>query len=429
MSRSFDRLTASNAKTLPVGRHTDPAQAGLLLQVRPLAGGALSRTWLFRFQRRGERTLMTLGPLEHMTLIQARDAAQAAHKTIEEGMDPRRTGPRKFPTATPLPLSSDVVGTDVRHTIDYLVSEYMERYVKVEHAPDSTWALDIINREILPAWKGRDARSIKPAEVVDLGNRIADRGSLAMANRTIGTVRQIFDFGLGQSLIDGNPVPRKHKPGGTESSVERCLSDDEVNVLLHNLAALKHDRIRHYVKLLLLTGQRMGELAKAKWDNVDLPGALWVIPLIDIKTRKTSKRVHKVPLSAAAVIEFEALKVLAGDSRYVMATKPGAKGPTAPKELGKCITRPYAQKRLAALGIAYWSANDLRRTCRTGLADTGTENRLAEKCVNHATDTYDKSHYLPEKQAAFDRWAVKVEALAAAEAKKLRPVPYVPVKE
>ena len=45
----------------------------------------------------------------------------------------------------------------------------------------------VLDVDVLPIWKGRDARTIKPREVVELLDGIVQRGSRVMANRAART--------------------------------------------------------------------------------------------------------------------------------------------------------------------------------------------------------------------------------------------------
>lgn len=64
------------------------------------------------------------------------------------------------------------------------------------------------------------------------------------------------------------------------------------------------------INILLLTGQRRGELALARWSDISFEEKTWTIP----DEHSKSGRGHIVPLSEWAVKEFRALKSLAGTS-------------------------------------------------------------------------------------------------------------------
>jgi hypothetical protein len=59
------------------GFHTDSTR-GLYLRVAP--GG--SKSWVYRYQVAGKRRLMGLGPVDAVTLAEARDAALAARRLV-----------------------------------------------------------------------------------------------------------------------------------------------------------------------------------------------------------------------------------------------------------------------------------------------------------------------------------------------------------
>jgi hypothetical protein len=60
----------------------------------------------------------------------------------------------------------------------------------------------ILNQDVLPEWKGRDARTITPREVVELLDCILARGSRVMANRTAALLGQLFKFGIHRAIVD-----------------------------------------------------------------------------------------------------------------------------------------------------------------------------------------------------------------------------------
>src|SRR5262245_7423978 len=66
------------------GRYSDPGCTGLWLQITP----AGHRSWLLRYMLDGRARAMGLGPLELVSLTEARDLARAARRLLLEGKDP-----------------------------------------------------------------------------------------------------------------------------------------------------------------------------------------------------------------------------------------------------------------------------------------------------------------------------------------------------
>src|SRR5690606_12192636 len=142
----------------------------------------------------------------------------------------------------------------------------------------------------------------------------------------------------------------------------RALSDDELAAFVANVRTVHRTAgTAHALMILLLTGQRRGELCAARWANVDRAAGTWTIPDADAK----AGRGHVVPLTSWAVEEFEALAALAGRSAFVLPAA-GGKAALDPKLVTRSVAR--CQATWAKLGVGAWTAHDLRRTCRTGLA-------------------------------------------------------------
>jgi integrase len=395
MQRSGNRFTASALESKPPGAHTDPAQPGLQLLVRN-GKRTVSRTWLLRFKFRGEAGLLTLGKYPEMPLASARETAQRLREMARQGIDPRRAAP----TARNR-LPQQVSKTDT-HTVAFLAQEFVERRVRGRHKkPEYTEAL--IRSNILPCFGERDARSITSREIVELVDTIIDRKAPVLANRVAALLTQMFRFGVARALINASPVVFQERPGGREKPRERILTDAELKAFLKNpIAATRYERLAHVVTLLLLTGQRRGELAAARWVDVSFEERIWHIPPENSK----NGRGHDVPLSDWAATEFSHLKSLAGTSPWVLPDKRGTTHLEA-----KLLTRGIAKtaSRFERQGIAEFTLHDLRRTCRTGLARIGIAPHIAERVLNHAQEripgTYDRHDYLSEKRDALERWS------------------------
>ena len=157
-------------------------------------------------------------------------------------------------------------------------------------------------------------------------------------------------------------------------------------------------------QLLLLLGQRRSEVAEMLWPEIDFKKRLWTIPA----ERTKSVREHFVPLPDAAV---EILKSLPrfDDGDYVFTTSNGRR-PVS----GFSNAKARTDKMLVDHGttIKDWRLHDLRRTCRTGLAELGVAEIVSERVLNHQSTglvkTYNLHEYLDEKREALERWAARV---------------------
>ncbi len=391
-------MVASNLTKLPLGDHTDPAVPGLQLRVRPKADG-YSRTWLARYRWHGEWVRIVIGRLPQMSLAAARERALEVRRSLDNGIDPRRARPRHRDLEAARQPSP---ATQTGHSIEHLAAEFMARYVK-PHRKQPGYVQAILDRDVLPEWRGRDARTIRPREVIELLDGIVDRGAPVLANRTAAVLSQMFRFGLHRNIVDDSPVKLLMRPGGKEKPRKRILTDAELQAFLRDpLACTRYRRLAHIVHILLLTGARRGELANAQWSEVDFDAKTWTIPDRNSKTGVG----HVVPLTDWAAEQFVELKREAKGSRWILPT-PSRERPVVPKQMTRSLAKCLS--RFKKSGIAKFTLHDLRRTCRTGLSRVGVDPHIGERVLNHAqpgiTAVYDRYEYLNEKRAALHKWA------------------------
>jgi integrase len=378
----------------------DPACPGLQLRV----GRSGTKSWHWRFTWHGKRERIVLGTYPATNLAEAHQRAEEARALLRRGIDPRRAG---LTTASRVRPETSAPDAAPGHSVAHLACEYMERHVKKRRRRPQ-YVQRSLDADVLPRWGNRDARTIKPREVIELLDEIADR-SPVMANRVAGILSQMFRFGIHRAIVETTPVQLLYRPGGKEKPRTRVLSEEELKSFLTNLeAACRFQRLPHVLRLLLLTMQRRGEFAAAEWREFDFQAKTWTIPGDHTKTG----RGHVLPLSDWAIEELRSLQAMAGRSPYVLPNIDGT-GPLDPKYITRGVAR--CQNRFRKRGVAKFSVHDLRRTGRTGLARLGVKFDIAERVLNHAREkihaTYDLHEYLDEKREALDRWEKYLKSL------------------
>ena len=158
------------------------------------------------------------------------------------------------------------------------------------------------------------------------------------------------------------------------------------------------------LKLILVTGQRPGEVREARWDEFDLAAGWWTIP----GERRKNGLPNRVPLNAIAL---DVLRALPRTGECVF---PGRKAerPLSDGGLDKALRTARAK---IMPDVERFTPHDLRRTARTGLAALGVPPFIADRIIGHAPKTvsdrhYDVHGYEMEKRAALEKWSAKLSA-------------------
>lgn len=194
------------------------------------------------------------------------------------------------------------------------------------------------------------------------------------------------------------------------------LSDDELIVLA--AAAPRLGPVwGNLLHLLILTGQRLREVAHADWSEFDRASGQWQIP----RSRTKNSRDHVVPLNKAAITTLDECAGLDGRVEGNLAWprfglvfshvpgKPIAGFSKAKKRLDTILsnsTEPVVRP---------WRLHDLRRTVATNMQRLGARFEVTEAILNHVSITqagvasvYQRHDWLEEKRTALDAWGDKL---------------------
>jgi integrase len=212
----------------------------------------------------------------------------------------------------------------------------------------------------------------------------------------------LFRWLRAKRKIAVNPVSGLERPEGSGEGT-RVLGDDELRRIWEACDEGPFGRI---VRLLMLTGQRTGEVSGMRWSELSKSSRedlLWTIPA----ARAKNKREHVVPLAPAVQKLLEPARA---DSSFVFTTT----GRTPVSGFSKAKAR--LDRRLKF--TEPWQLRDLRRTMVTGMAELGVQPHVIEAVVNHVSGhrggiagIYNKAEYAEPKRKALERWAAHVEAI------------------
>jgi integrase len=180
-------------------------------------------------------------------------------------------------------------------------------------------------------------------------------------------------------------------------------------------------------KLLMLTGQRLSEVAEMQDDELlDLNGKdpRWIIP----GTRTKNSKEHVVPLGPTAVKALRTIPRLR-NCPFVFSTT-GTTPISGFTNLKKRIdTQIEKQKKeqpsiFAGQFSKPWRFHDLRRTFKTGLAELGVSPDVRDALVNHTPQGvaahYDHGEYNALKREAMLRWEQHIQNLIDGNARRDR---------
>lgn len=335
----------------------------------------------------------------HYNLAGAREKAKKHLAAVEMGQDPTARAQSAMSFAE---LADNFIELHCKKNLaDKTVKEYTRQ----------------IENEIKPAFKNLAAAEVTPQMIVQLIDGKARQAPIA-ANRILATVSKLFKWAKSRQSIETNPALGIEKPG-KEKQRDRVLSEREIRafwewteseafaVASNNLG----DTTKYIFQLVLLTGQRPGEVCQIAKHQIDHDARVWTIP----KEVHKSNRAHLVPLSDQVMAILDRVDEI--NSRSVRRSErpeyflsPRNAASVLPNTLNNKIRR-----RGDLLDIAHWTPHDLRRTAATNISgrvlqgDQKSKRFIVARVLGHTdsevTGVYDRYEYLDEKKTALQGWA------------------------
>lgn len=363
------------------------------------AGG---KAFILKYTIDGRERRKTIGDWPTWTLEAARAEGRDLARDIAQGKDPLEAKRRRREE----PLLKDLAGEWLDKHASGLASEKAIR--------------GYINNDLVPAIGNMKVSDIRRRDVIEVVEAKAEKTPRAAA-QVLLYARRLMDYATDRDYIPANPlaglkpssITVKGKRDPLRAKVRaRVLDHDEIRAFWTNAETCDLHRLTALcLKLVLVTGQRPGEVAGMREDEIK--GRWWTIPAA---RRGKTDSAHSVYLTdtalqiiAAAKAEIDRLAPRREEPwlGFIFEARPGS--PITNAALCRAVDRQHQ-----ALGAkdcpqwGRWTPHDLRRTMRTGLSACRIRPDIAELTIGHTkrgiVAVYDRHSFDTERQAAFEAW-------------------------
>jgi integrase len=344
----------------------DNYQRGLALQIQPSG----YRSFKLIYRHRGRPRWYHIGAADAIPLADARRMAAELMLEVIRGKDPAAEKRAKR-------------GAD---TFAELAQKYTDQHAKKRN---KSWkqADALIRRYVLPRWGALPAEAITRTDIKALMRRMEE--APIAANQTLAATSAIYAWAVKEEILPVNPC--RGVARNPTTSRERVLSAGEIP-LVWSAFADTGPIVGTALKLILLLGQRPGEISHMRYEH--LRDGWWEMPgeqISDVWPGTKNGSGHRVPLSKPArelIAEFE------GESTGYLF---GSAGGGALDGLDTAM-RIICRK----LNIERATPHDLRRTFGSTVTALGFGRDAMDRILNHRSrniaSVYDRHGYSREDQ-------------------------------
>lgn len=320
-----------------------------------------------------------------------------------------------------------------RLSFSTFADRYVEQRLKASQSKRWTETESVIRRDLKAFFKDTPLPSISDADVSDLLEKVqTDRGDSA-AIKAYRALRAVFGYATEKEkrYMPAAKSPMVGiKPPAVIRKRQRTLPDAELRLVWVAAGAFGYP-FTPLIRMLILTGQRLREVAEAVRSEFDLDKAQWLIP----GERTKNGEPMLVPLS-------DAVLAILRDLPRIPRKAEGAAGKLSPylftttgetpvsgfskvkarldKLVAATVQKDAAEAQREPVEVADYRLHDLRRSFANGLQRLKVEPQIVEAALNHVSGTkggvagvYQTYRYEPEVRVAMARWAAHMAIVVA----------------
>ncbi len=399
-------LSAKQVETeIRAGYHADGPHTGLYLQVTPV-NERVTRSWVFRYTSptTRKRRELGLGSARIRKLADARALSGELRLKVLNGIDPKDE--RDKARAVAITARAHQITFD--EAITQCMAAKSSEWKNIKHGqqwqntlttyaspllgklPVNLITTDLVYKVLQPIWQ------IK----TETATRVRQR------------IETVLDWCKARGYCEGE------NPARLKGALGQLLPKSQKIKKVEHHPALPYQRANEFVlalrkqggmtslalEFMVLTACRTGEVAAARWNEVDFTTSVWTVPAERMKAGNE----HRVPLCSRAI---EILKVLKakGQNEFVFPSHSIEKD--THMSLGSCLV---AMKRMP--GFEGYTPHGLRSTFRdwaaetTNFANETLELALAHTIKNKAEAAYRRQDQLEKRAKLMQQWQTYIDA-------------------
>jgi integrase len=371
---------------------------GMFLLVNPTG----SKLWRLKYRIDGREKLLAMGSYPEVGLGEARRRREEARELIAIGKDPSREKQRHRMRAS----------TQAADTFKLICDEYCAKRRRdgvkgwaPATAVRSEYLLSLVSASIgkLPI------AEIEPLDVLTAIRRIEGKGKLESARRSLQLTSAVFRYAVATARLASDPT-RDLRGALTAPTVTHYGAITDAKQVGPLLRAIDDYEGGGITKLAMQIAPhvfvRPGELRHAEWSEIDLDGALWIIPAGKMKMRKA----HHVPLSRQSVDLFREVWAVTGPAGLVFPSIRTRTRPMSENTLNAGLRRlGYASDEMTAHGFRAMASTLLNESGKWN--PDAIERALAHGDSDKVRAAYHRGAYWKERVAMAQWWSDYLDTL------------------
>jgi len=374
---------------------------GLYLEITPQGG----KLWRLKYRFAGKEKRLAFGVYPTVGLKEARERREQAKKLLSQDIDPGVV--RRESKAAAIAEQREQ-----EHTFAAVATDWFKTYAPDLDEKHVRKLRSYLENVLFPAIGSRSVASLLPVDILDAVRDTQDRGRIHTTHRQVQLAGQVLQHAFIKGLVSVNVA--RGITGALQpvrvTSFAAVTEPKEIGRLLRAIDSYAgYPSIRYFLKILPYVFTRPGELRIAEWNEVNFDEAMLTIPWQRMKTKKLSKKDHRVPLARQVVALFQELHAFSGSGRFIFPSiraKTDTISDAGP--LNALRDMGYDQNTMTLHGFRSMASTRLNEM---GMRPDLVEAQLAHKDPDAVRMVYNRAEYLHERRNMMQTYADYLDGL------------------
>ena len=351
---------------------------GLYLHITP-AGGKL---WRLKYRIDGKEKTLSIGKYPHLSLVEAREAAENARKMKAQGIDPSQAKQQAKAERQAALLN----------TFEHIARDWHQNNISRWKPNHAQRIMRYLEKDVFPYIGSSPIQELRVAHIKQVLDAITARGVAETAEKIRQWINKIFNYALMLERVDGNPASALVgyiQPQTTEHMP--ALPREELTEFYRRLLQVDAEpQNRLCLMLLVLCFPRNTEIRGGEWKEINWQAKTWTIPA----SRMKRPREHLIPLSDWAIELLQELHQLTGKGRLMFPNRNTISGYISENTLGNILNRIGYKGIATPHGFRSLASSILNEQ---GFNPDAIERQLAHVEENKIRAAYNRAEYLAER--------------------------------
>lgn len=351
---------------------------GLYLHITP-AGGKL---WRLKYRIDGKEKTLSIGKYPHLSLVEAREAAENARKMKAQGIDPSQAKQQAKAERQAALLN----------TFEHIARDWHQNNISRWKPNHAQRIMRYLEKDVFPYIGSHPIQELRVVHIKQVLDAITARGVAETAEKIRQWINKIFNYALMLERVDGNPASALVgyiQPQTTEHMP--ALPREELTEFYRRLLQVDAEpQNRLCLMLLVLCFPRNTEIRGGEWKEINWQAKTWTIPA----SRMKRPREHLIPLSDWAIELLQELHQLTGKGRFMFPNRNTISGYISENTLGNILNRIGYKGIATPHGFRSLASSILNEQ---GFNPDAIERQLAHVEENKIRAAYNRAEYLAER--------------------------------